>query len=202
MSGEREIYETEKRYVHADGRIIWGALSSSVVRGADGAPQQIVSHIQDITERKQFQERLCYLADHDSLTDLYNRRRFESELERHVSLSRRYGDGAALMMLDLDHFKYVNDALGHHVGDQVIAHVGQLLANRLRSSDILARLGGDEYAVILPHVCPNALGFSLRSCSEQSSETRSSMTATATRRRPRPAWYCSIRTPPRPRMRW
>ena len=152
MSGERETYETEKRYVHADGRIIWGALSSSVVRGADGAPQQIVSHIQDITERKQFQERLCYLADHDSLTNLYNRRRFESELERHVSLSRRYGDGAALMMLDLDHFKYLNDALGHHVGDQVIAHVGQLLANRLRGSDILARLGGDEYAVILPRV--------------------------------------------------
>ena len=56
------------------------------------------------------------------------------------------------MMLDLDHFKYLNDALGHHVGDQVIAHVGQLLANRLRRSDILARLGGDEYAVILPRV--------------------------------------------------
>ena len=150
-SGEQQTYETEKRYIHADGHVIWVALSTSVVRDEDGEPLYMVSQTQEITERKHFEERLTYLADHDSLTDLYNRRRFESELERQVLLCRRYGEHAALLMLDIDHFKYVNDSLGHTVGNRVIEHVGRLLSERLRKSDIFARLGGDEFAVILPH---------------------------------------------------
>jgi diguanylate cyclase (GGDEF)-like protein/PAS domain S-box-containing protein len=150
-SDERETYETEKRYIHADGHVIWVALSTSVVRDEDGEPLYMVSQTQEITERKDFEERLTYLADHDSLTDLYNRRRFESELERQVLLCRRYGEHAALLILDLDHFKYVNDSLGHSVGNRVIEHIATLVSQRLRKSDIVARLGGDEFAVILPH---------------------------------------------------
>jgi diguanylate cyclase (GGDEF)-like protein/PAS domain S-box-containing protein len=150
-SDERETYETEKRYIHADGRVIWVGLSTSVVRDEDGEPLYMVSQTQEITGRKQFEERLTYLADHDSLTGLYNRRRFESELERQVLLCRRYGEHAALLVLDLDHFKYVNDSLGHSVGDRVIEHIARLVSERLRKSDVVARLGGDEFAVILPH---------------------------------------------------
>ncbi|MGP0048567.1 MAG: PAS domain S-box protein [Solirubrobacteraceae bacterium] len=147
-----QTYKTEKRYLHAEGHVIWVQLACSVVCDERGSPQHFVTQTQDITERKKLQERLAYLAEHDSLTELYNRRRFESELLRQMSRSQRYRETAAVLVLDLDHFKYLNDSLGHHVGDGVIAHAGQLLAKRLRASDVLAMLGGDEYAVILPRV--------------------------------------------------
>jgi diguanylate cyclase (GGDEF)-like protein/PAS domain S-box-containing protein len=149
LSGQ--IYKAQKRYLHADGHVIWVQLACSVICDEHGSPQHFVTQTQDITEPKKLHERLAHQADHDSLTELYNRRRFESELKHQMSRSRRYRETAAVLMLDLDHFKYLNDSLGHHVGDGVIAHTAQLLAKRLRSSDILARLGGDEYAVILPH---------------------------------------------------
>jgi len=152
LAGKREAYTLEKRYVRADGRAIWTAQSTSVIRDQAGQPLHFVSQIQDVTERREFEQRLSYLADHDSLTNLYNRRRFEAELERQVAHARRYGDPAALVVLDLDHFKYLNDALGHKVGDRLIRHVGTVLKQRLRRFDILARPGGDEFAVILAQV--------------------------------------------------
>ncbi len=152
VAGTRDAYAVEKRYVRADARVIWIAVSASVIHDQAGRPVHFVSQIQDVTERREFEQRLSYLADHDSLTKLYNRRRFESELERQVALSRRYGEQAALVVLDLDHFKYLNDALGHKVGDKLIRHVGKVLKRRLRRADILARQGGDEFAVILSHV--------------------------------------------------
>ena len=152
LAGLRDASKSEKRCIHADGHTIWVQLACSMIRDDRGQPQHLVAQIQDITEPHELQQRLSHLAEHDALTDLHNRRRFESELERQVSRSRRYDERAALIMIDLDHFKYFNDALGHGVGDQLIKHVGQLLRQRLRGSDILARLGGDEYAVLLPHV--------------------------------------------------
>jgi len=89
-------------------------------------------------------------ASHDSLTGLKNRRRFDEELDAELARSRRYGVTGAVLMLDLDHFKQVNDSLGHAAGDRVIAEVGDVLRSRARETDVLARLGGDEFAVILP----------------------------------------------------
>src|SRR5215203_2202589 len=86
----------------------------------------------------------------DPLTGLLNRRRLEEELERHASQVRRYGAEGALLVLDVDHFKYVNDALGHRAGDELISSIAAVLRARLRSSDIVARLGGDEFALLLP----------------------------------------------------
>jgi diguanylate cyclase (GGDEF)-like protein/PAS domain S-box-containing protein len=152
LSGELRAYRSEKRYIRSDGEPIAVDLQVTVVRDAKGAPLHFLIQVQDITERKDYEERLRHLADHDALTGLLNRRRFEEELERELSSSARYGTGGALLALDLDNFKYVNDSMGHAVGDDLIARVGELLRARLRKSDVIARLGGDEFAVILPQV--------------------------------------------------
>ena len=104
----------------------------------------------DVTERKRFEAQLQYLADHDPVTGLFNRRRFEQELVRHLAYDARYGTGGAVLALDLDNFKYVNDTLGHKAGDEVITRVARNIRDRIRETDTLARLGGDEFAVLLP----------------------------------------------------
>jgi diguanylate cyclase (GGDEF)-like protein/PAS domain S-box-containing protein len=151
-SGELAVYRTEKRYIHADGHLVPIEISSTVVRDGDGKPLKFLTQIQDITERKLFEGRLQHLADHDSLTGLFNRRRFEEELARELALAERYGASAAVLAIDLDNFKYINDSLGHSIGDQVISRAGEALVGRLRKTDLIARLGGDEFAVILPRV--------------------------------------------------
>ncbi len=95
---------------------------------------------------------LRHLADHDPLTGLANRRRFEQELARHLAHVRRYGPEGAALVLDLDGFKRVNDTCGHAAGDRLLAGVARALRDRLRATDVLARLGGDEFAVLLPRV--------------------------------------------------
>jgi diguanylate cyclase (GGDEF)-like protein/PAS domain S-box-containing protein len=104
----------------------------------------------DVTQQKQAEERLQHLADHDSLTDLLNRRRFKEELRRELARAERYHHGGALLLLDLDHFKLVNDTHGHLWGDEVLRGAARVLRSRVRSSDVLGRLGGDEFAVLLP----------------------------------------------------
>jgi diguanylate cyclase (GGDEF)-like protein len=104
----------------------------------------------DITDRDRFESELLYLADHDVLTGLFNRRRFEQDVARQVAYAARYGTGGAVLLLDLDDFKDVNDTLGHRAGDQLLKEVASLLAERLRSTDVVARLGGDEFALLLP----------------------------------------------------
>ena len=95
---------------------------------------------------------LRHLADHDALTGLPNRRRFEQELARHLAYVRRYGPEGAALVLDLDCFKPVNDTFGHAAGDRLLAHVAGVLRERLRATDVVARLGGDEFAILLPRV--------------------------------------------------
>jgi diguanylate cyclase (GGDEF)-like protein/PAS domain S-box-containing protein len=142
----------EMRLVAAGGDQVRASITSSLVHEPDGRPAHLVVQVQDISERKHFEGQLQYLADHDALTGLFNRRRFEEELERELATAERFETGGAVLVLDLDHFKLVNDSLGHAAGDELISTVSQILRQRLRSSDVLGRMGGDEFAVVLPRV--------------------------------------------------
>ena len=93
---------------------------------------------------------LRYIADHDSLTGLLDRRRFRAELDTYVSFSARYGGQGAVMIIDIDGLKAINDSLGHHAGDNLIRHVAAIMRERVRTTDIVARLSGDEFAVLMP----------------------------------------------------
>ena len=149
LRGGRTI-SFDQRYLHAAGHTIWASVHSRLVRRVDGRPLHLITMIEDVTDRREFEHKLRYMADHDPLTGLLNRRRFEDEVDRQVAHSQRYGGGGAVLMLDLDHFKYTNDSLGHRAGDELIVAVAKVLRGALRETDTLARLGGDEFAVLLP----------------------------------------------------
>jgi diguanylate cyclase (GGDEF)-like protein/PAS domain S-box-containing protein len=134
------------RYRARDGSYRWIEWTSQAVP----AEQLIYASARDITERKRLEEELQRLAQHDSLTGLYNRRRFEEELDRQLDYVRRHGSGGAVLMFDLDNFKAINDTHGHAAGDEVLRIVAQVLREILRGTDISGRLGGDEFAIILP----------------------------------------------------
>ena len=133
-----------------DGSEAHVVLSSTVLSGQEGELDQVLTNVVDVSERYRYEQQLAHLANHDPLTGLANRRHFDLELARHVDHCRRYGAAGALLVLDLDHFKEVNDSLGHATGDELLVQVAEILRGRLRTTDVVARLGGDEFAVLLP----------------------------------------------------
>lgn len=154
LSDGRNTVQFQNRYFDRDGEVHW--LEWASVPLAD--EQVIYAVARDVTERKAMEEELERLSRHDSLTGLLNRRSFDEALEAQLAYTRRYGSGGALMILDLDRFKQINDELGHAVGDAALREVARVLRENLRQTDIigrdaegvLARLGGDEFAVLLP----------------------------------------------------
>ncbi|WP_455221946.1 EAL domain-containing protein [Kaarinaea lacus] len=139
------------RMVHELGHLIWVRAISNVEVNDEGEPV-IRGLILDIMEQKTAEDRIVYLAEHDSLTGLINRRRFQEELERSIAFTQRYKQQGALLFIDLDQFKYINDTYGHQYGDEYLLDVSRRLAKVLRKTDILGRLGGDEFGVIIPSV--------------------------------------------------
>ena len=149
LAGEAESYALEKRYVHAAGHVVWIHLSVALARDEQGAPLHVISHIEDITDRRARTEQLRDLALRDPLTGVANRARFLAELDDAVA---RAGPGALLgvVFLDLDGFKQVNDRFGHPAGDELLRLAASRLEAALRPVDIVARFGGDEFALLLP----------------------------------------------------
>ncbi len=134
-----------------NGERYWERTSISPIRNDKGEITHFLGVKEDITEQKKFETQLLYMAAHDPLTNLLNRRRFREELEYWTALSLRHNNSGALLFLDIDDFKHINDTLGHQVGDELLVCIADMLRDRLRDTDILGRLGGDEFAVILPH---------------------------------------------------
>jgi diguanylate cyclase (GGDEF)-like protein/PAS domain S-box-containing protein len=153
--GEVDGFQLEQRLLHAERHAVWVTLSASLVRDAAGNPRYCIRQLQDIQERKRYESELGYLVEHDPLTGLLNRRGFVRELAHQMAYARRYGKGGAVLFLDLDDFKYVNDTLGHSTGDEVISELARVVHKRLRETDVFARLGGDEFAVLLPDAVVN-----------------------------------------------
>jgi diguanylate cyclase (GGDEF)-like protein/PAS domain S-box-containing protein len=147
--GETQRVQFERRYVRADGVIVSTLVSDAVFTDVSGR-RVALGQILDISERKRFEQQLLHLADHDALTGLFNRRRFEFELKRLLEYVQRFGGGGAVLSLDLDGFKYVNDSLGHAAGDELVTRLAGAAKRSLRKTDVIARIGGDELAVILP----------------------------------------------------
>ncbi len=138
-----ELYNRRK-----DGTVYVEEQTITPVTGADGTIGHFVAVKQDVTQRRKTEERIRYLALHDPLTDLGNRRSVEESLERVVARARR-GTPGSLVLLDLDHFKVVNDTLGHAAGDTVLVELARLLGTLRRPGDEIARLGGDEFVLVL-----------------------------------------------------
>lgn len=126
-------------------------LHSHLSRNSEKDPS-ILSVGLDVTEYKRVEGHLAWLADHDPLTNMLNRRRFSEELEQVLSRSERYRHSGALLFFDLDRFKYVNDTSGHQAGDTLLKIVASMLVQTIRADDITGRLGGDEFAIILPEI--------------------------------------------------
>ena len=148
--GEAENITVEVRMTPAGGLTIDVSAHCAVLKDPAHRPIQVLCQFLDVTERNRFEAQLQFMANHDPLTGLPNRRKLEQELKRHVAQVKRYGPEGALLVLDVDHFKQVNDTLGHNAGDELIISIAGVLRARLRDSDVLARLGGDEFAVLLP----------------------------------------------------
>ncbi len=154
LSDGAKTMQFQNRYVAKDGEVHWLEWTSIPLQD-EGLVYGVA---RDITDRKALEQELERLSQRDPLTGLFNRRRFEEELRRQLAYTRRYGKGGALLMIDLDRFKQINDELGHAVGDKALCEVARVLSDNLRGSDILARdpgavvarLGGDEFVALLP----------------------------------------------------
>jgi diguanylate cyclase (GGDEF)-like protein/PAS domain S-box-containing protein len=145
----REAYAIEYRLVHADGSTRWVQGHGQGVYGPGGTVEFVDGVLYDVTARRSGEERLAHLALHDPLTDLPNRALFQEHLTVAVANAARTGFGGAVLFIDLDDFKLVNDTFGHAVGDELLVIVSKRLRESCRAGDVVARQGGDEFLVLV-----------------------------------------------------
>jgi len=140
----------EYRVLTREGRVVWLSSHAKTLPDAAGRPRRMIGVSQDITERKRREEEERFLAYHDTLTGLPNRRLLDDRLRQALHLAQRRDRRVAAMLVDLDDFKRVNDELGHRSGDAVLREVAERLAGCVRKADTLARQGGDEFVIVIP----------------------------------------------------
>ncbi len=150
--GMIDTLTVEKRYVRKDGATIWVRITGAPRRGADDALLYDVAIVEDITVRKAAEERVQYLATHDELTGLPNRTLFGELLHEAIDAARERDRPCAVLFIDLDRFKIVNDSLGHDAGDLLLQEVAARLKQCIRDTDVVGRLGGDEFVVLLKRI--------------------------------------------------
>lgn len=149
INGDVDTFTREKRYIHKDGHYIWVHIHVAAVRDKSGRHQFNIAQVLDITERKKLEEQIHQLAFYDTLTGLPNRRLLDDRLTQAMSASKRNRCYGAVMFIDLDNFKPLNDTHGHKAGDLLLAEVARRLTGCVREVDTVARFGGDEFVVVL-----------------------------------------------------
>ncbi|MGK2953439.1 MAG: putative bifunctional diguanylate cyclase/phosphodiesterase [Thiobacillus sp.] len=149
MQEQGGVRNFESQVYRRDGSIIWISENARAVRNADGSVQFFEGTVVDITERRQHEAELEHQASHDSLTGLPNRSLLRDRIDQAIVKARRDGKLVAVAFVDLDHFKLINDSLGHHVGDRLLLEVSARLSSCIRSHDSVARQGGDEFVLVL-----------------------------------------------------
>lgn len=142
---------TVKSY-RRDGTLFWNQLSLAPVKNDDGVVTHYTAIMKDVSEKKEQESQLAYQATHDVLTGLANRSMLEDRLEHDIALAQRNGEHLAVLFIDLDEFKPINDTLGHRIGDEVLISVAQRMQTIVRATDTLARFGGDEFVLLLPNL--------------------------------------------------
>ncbi|WP_196138322.1 GGDEF domain-containing response regulator [Aliikangiella sp. G2MR2-5] len=151
LSGSVKSHRFEFRLKNKFNEELWVEARLEISPSQDHKSRSISGTIDNVTDRKKAQRDLEYLAMHDALTGLFNRHYFETELKHFSAMAVRGNGPHSLLYIDLDHFKVINDTLGHHQGDAVLRNIAELISGRLRESDIFSRIGGDEFALLLPN---------------------------------------------------
>jgi len=147
-----DSYSDERRYRRSDGAVVWLQANVNLIRAPDGRPLYKMLQILDITARKQLERELEHRALHDDLTGLANRALLNDRLEHALAAAERTGRQVGVAFLDVDGFKYVNDALGHEAGDRLLVELGRRLVCVVRPEDTVARFGGDEFVILCSDV--------------------------------------------------
>ncbi len=149
VNDELDKFALNKRYSTQGGDIIWGQINVSAVRDSQGKFVYAIAQLQDITESYLLSQKLTYQASHDELTGLINRYEFERRLTMLLKRAQAENSNHALLYIDLDQFKVINDTCGHVAGDDLLRKVSELMLTKIRQSDTLARLGGDEFGLLI-----------------------------------------------------
>ena len=156
--GGEERYQTEYRTISVDGKERWIAARGMMFRDEQGQPVRLIGTTMDISERKLVEQQLQEAAQHDALTGLPNRALLHEYCSYILAMSHRSKEAGAVVFIDLDRFKPINDLYGHEVGDKVLQEVARRLLACTRKEDIVSRLGGDEFIIVLPRIeSPHAL---------------------------------------------
>lgn len=176
LEGKTESYQIEKRYITKTGSAVCIILSVSLIRDPDGNPAFFISQIQDITRLKSYEEELKKLISEDHLTGIGNRRYFYDQSERELKRAARTRSPTSILMVDIDHFKKINDTYGHKTGDEILKSMSITIKHSIRSIDILGRVGGEEFAILLPetnsaesYIIAERLRLSIQTCHERTS---------------------------------
>ncbi|HEV3455994.1 MAG TPA: EAL domain-containing protein [Thermoanaerobaculia bacterium] len=152
LRDEGSVTNEEIALRRIDGSTVWVLANLNWLDGRDGEPELIDGTVVDITQRKVAESRIVYQAYHDALTDLPNRLLFHDRLTQALAQASRHDHGLAVLFMDLDQFKLVNDTLGHSAGDRLLQQLALRLTRAVRAEDTVARVGGDEFTILLPHI--------------------------------------------------
>lgn len=163
IDGNGRAIRVEAGLRHKDGSIIWISTNAFVRFDSNQQPLSVDGVARDISERKRMEDQLTALSRTDGLTGVYSRRYFLDKSEAVIEVMRRYQRPASMMMLDLDHFKMINDNYGHHVGDLALIAFAKVCRQEIRESDVLGRMGGEEFTLMMPETpLQNAISLAER----------------------------------------